>query len=172
MPCTSGATISISPGKAAKGACQREVSSLDARTSFTRFRSSIPDVERFSQEFLYQCSHWRASAYVGGPNLLTWEDIYQEHYVPSIRFTAPTVISRWNKPDGILIGRDELRRHFKRGLDLAPHLHFELIDVLMGVDGVTIIYRRETGALVADIVVLDENYQGVEVHAYYGVTPP
>ena len=99
-------------------------------------------------------------------------DAILEQYATSIRFTAPTVISRWNKTDGILIGRDELRRHFKRGLDLAPHLHFELIDVLMGVDGVTIIYRRETGALVADVVVLDENYQGVEVHAYYGVTPP
>jgi hypothetical protein len=34
-------------------------------------------VERLSQEPLYWCSHWRASAYVGGPNLLTWEDIYQ-----------------------------------------------------------------------------------------------
>ena len=34
-------------------------------------------MERFPQEPLYQCSHWRASAYVGGPNLLTWEDIYQ-----------------------------------------------------------------------------------------------
>jgi hypothetical protein len=34
-------------------------------------------VERFSQEPLSQCSHWRASAYVGGPNLLTSEDIYQ-----------------------------------------------------------------------------------------------
>src|SRR5713101_4440963 len=78
MPSIAGATISISPVKAAKGACQREVSSLDARTSFTRFRSSIPDVERFSQEFLYQCSHWRASAYVGGPNLLTWEEIYHQ----------------------------------------------------------------------------------------------
>jgi hypothetical protein len=33
-------------------------------------------VEWFAQEFLYRCSHWRASAYVGGPNPLTWEDIY------------------------------------------------------------------------------------------------
>jgi hypothetical protein len=32
----------------------------------------------FVQESLYQCSHWRASASVGGPNLLTSEDIYQE----------------------------------------------------------------------------------------------
>ena len=49
-------------------ACQCD---LDVRSSFTCFRSSIPDVERFLQEPLYQCSHQRASAYVGGPNLLT-----------------------------------------------------------------------------------------------------
>ena len=76
-------------------------------------------------------------------------DAILEQYAPTIRFRAPTVISRWNKPDGVLIGRDELHRHFKSGLELAPNLHFEVIDVLMGIDGVTIIYRRETGALVA-----------------------
>ena len=42
----------------------------------------------------------------------------------------------------------------------------------MGIDRVTIIYRRETGSLVADVVVLDEHYQGVKVYAYYGVTHP
>jgi hypothetical protein len=30
----------------------------------------------FSREGVYQCSYWRASAYIGGPNLLTWQDIY------------------------------------------------------------------------------------------------
>ncbi len=99
-------------------------------------------------------------------------DAILEHYALTIRFTAPTVISRWNKPDGVLVGREALRRHFEQGLARAPHLHFELIDVLMGVDGMTIIYRRETGTLVADVVVLDENYQTVDVRAYYGVTPP
>jgi hypothetical protein len=31
----------------------------------------------FPRKRVYQCSHWRASAYVGGPNLLTWYGIYQ-----------------------------------------------------------------------------------------------
>ena len=30
----------------------------------------------FPRKRVYQCSHWRASAYVGGPNLLTWYGIY------------------------------------------------------------------------------------------------
>jgi hypothetical protein len=43
---------------------------------FPLFSADTPDVKRFAQVFLYQCSHWRASAYVGGPNLLTWYGIY------------------------------------------------------------------------------------------------
>jgi hypothetical protein len=35
-------------------------------------------VKRFAQVGLSQCSYWRASAYVGGPNLLTWYGIYQQ----------------------------------------------------------------------------------------------
>jgi exodeoxyribonuclease V alpha subunit len=48
-------------------------------------------VEWIAQEFLYQCSHWRASAYVGGPNLLTWEDIYQEEQEIVVQFAERTV---------------------------------------------------------------------------------
>ncbi len=92
-------------------------------------------------------------------------------YSPEVSFTAPTVIDRWHKPDGTLVGQNALREHFQRGLELAPNLHFELLDVLIGVDGITIIYRRETGALVADVVELDDEYLGEEVHAYYSITP-
>lgn len=92
------------------------------------------------------------------------------HYAPEVCFTAPTVISRWGKPDGVLVGKEALHRHFARGLELAPDVHFELIDVLMGVDGMTVLYRRETGALVTDVVVFDEDYKGIDVRAYY--TPP
>jgi ketosteroid isomerase-like protein len=92
-------------------------------------------------------------------------------YSPEVSFTAPTVIERWHKPDGLLVGQEALREHFQRGLELAPNLHFELLDVLIGVDGITIVYRRETGTLVADVVELDDEYLGEEVHAYYGSTP-
>ena len=38
----------------------------------------------FSVRPWWWCSHWRASAYVGGLNLLTWEDIYQ-HTIEELR---------------------------------------------------------------------------------------
>jgi hypothetical protein len=92
-------------------------------------------------------------------------------YSPEVSFTAPTVIDRWHKPDGMLVGENALREHFQRGLELAPNLHFELLDVLTGVDGITIIYHRETGALVADVVELDDDNLAEEVHVYYSITP-
>jgi hypothetical protein len=48
------------------------------------------------------------------------------HYASSVVFEANTVVRRWNRPDGILRGADELREHFRMGLDIAPSLHFEL----------------------------------------------
>lgn len=112
----------------------------------------------------------RAEQWIGAWNERNLDAI-MEHYTPSVRFSAPTVICRWKKADGILMGTDALRQHFKRGLERAPNLHFELVDVLMGVDGMTIVYRRETGALVVDVVLLNEDYQGVEVRVYYGDAP-
>src|SRR6266566_7501634 len=43
---------------------------------FTTFSDDTPDVKRFAQVRSYQCSHLRADAHVGGPNLLTSEGIY------------------------------------------------------------------------------------------------
>jgi hypothetical protein len=63
-----------------------------------------------------------------------------------------------------------LRKHFLKGLELAPNLHFEFIELLTGVDGMTIIYKRETGVVVADVIQLDSNGKGKIVKAYYGET--
>ena len=87
------------------------------------------------------------------------------HHGAVCPYDTPQFPYRLNKAASVLSGRDALRLYFKRGLELAPHLRFELSDVLMGIDGMTIISRQETGTLVADVVVLDKNYHGVEVGA-------
>jgi hypothetical protein len=45
----------------------------------SNFKKSIPDGEQFLQEPLSQYSYWRANAYIGGQNPLTWEGIYHLH---------------------------------------------------------------------------------------------
>jgi ketosteroid isomerase-like protein len=41
-------------------------------------------------------------------------------YPDDVDFAASTVIRRWQRPDGQLHGKAELRRHFQLGLELAP----------------------------------------------------
>src|SRR3981081_2959685 len=59
------------------GGDRRRIKGVWISLLFPLFSADTLDVKRFAQVFLYQCSHWRASAYVGGPNLLTWYGIYK-----------------------------------------------------------------------------------------------
>ena len=51
---------------------------------------------------------------------------------------------------------------------LSKFLHFELIDVLLGVNAMCVVYRRESGMLVSDLVEFDEHGHGERVFACYG----
>ncbi|MBB6109162.1 SnoaL-like domain-containing protein [Mucilaginibacter lappiensis] len=95
-------------------------------------------------------------------------DRIMTHYTDDVVFYSLTVTKRWGIADGKIIGKEKLRAHFLKGLELAPNLYFEFVDMLSGTDGITIIYKRETGALVADVAVLDENGKATLVKAYYG----
>ena len=79
------------------------------------------------------------------------------HYSESIEFYSATVTQRWGKKEGKLTGKAELERHFLKGFELVPDLRFELLEVLSGMDGIVIVYKRETGRIVADYVVPDDN---------------
>jgi hypothetical protein len=79
-----------------------------------------------------------------------------DHYSEDIEFYSPSVVDRWNIKEGKLSGKAALQRHFLKGFELAPSLHFELIDILSGMDGILVVYKRETGKIVADYVVPDE----------------
>jgi hypothetical protein len=94
-------------------------------------------------------------------------DKIMDHYVDDIEFFSPTVIQRWNIPEGRIVGKEKLRKHFLKGFEVAPHLHFEFVSVLVEDSSITITYKRETGELVSDYIVLDKNGKAKLVKAYY-----
>jgi hypothetical protein len=88
-------------------------------------------------------------------------------YAEDVDFVAPTVAGRWGRPDGRLHGRGELRRHFARGLELAPGLGMTEELLLTSPDGYALLYRRENGNRALDAVELDAHGLACRVHAYY-----
>jgi hypothetical protein len=91
-------------------------------------------------------------------------------YAEDVDFAAQTVVSRWDRHDGRLVGREELRRHFARGLELAPTLSFTEESFLLAPGGYALLYRRENGNRVLDAVELDASGLALRVRAYYQQT--
>jgi hypothetical protein len=94
-------------------------------------------------------------------------DAILEHYAENVVFRADTVVSRWNRSDGSLRNKAELREHFRLGLERAPDLHFVLREVLTCPGGYAVVYERENGNVVIDAVELDDHGHAARVHAYY-----
>jgi len=94
-------------------------------------------------------------------------DRIMDHYDADVEFEANTVVRRWQKPDGKLHGLRELRAHFELGLQLAPSLHFTMEEFLTSPSGYALLYRRENGNRVLDVVELDGEHKAKRVKAFY-----
>ncbi len=94
-------------------------------------------------------------------------DRIMRHYTEDVIFYSPTVIKRWDITEGKIEGKEKLKAHFLKAFELVPDLHFEFRDVLYGVEGMIILYKRETGILAADIVTLNDEGKCFMVKAYY-----
>ena len=94
-------------------------------------------------------------------------ELILSHYADDVELQANTVARRWGREDGRLRGKEELRQHFRKGLELAPNLHFDLEDVFTSPGGYAVLYRRENGNRVIDAVVLNAQGKAQTVRAFY-----
>ena len=91
-----------------------------------------------------------------------------EHYGDNVEVCSPLVIQRYGKADGRLRGKQAVREYFADGIRNIPGLRLELVEALVGVCAVTVVYRRENGALVADCCELDDAGKITKMFACYG----
>jgi hypothetical protein len=65
------------------------------------------------------------------------------HYDDEVRLVSPVALKLLNNRDGVVQGKAALREYFRRGLDAFPNLHFDLIDVLWGVETIVLYYGNK-----------------------------
>lgn len=63
----------------------------------------------------------------------------------SMRFLSPLIPLYAGEPSGCLRGKSAVRAYWDAALARLPDLHFELVDVLTGVDCVVILSRGHKG---------------------------
>lgn len=94
-------------------------------------------------------------------------DAIISHYADDVEFTSPFVVKLLSNPSGTIKGKEVLRSYFEKALAAYPDLKFDLIQVLTGVDSVTVYYRSVKGMVAAEVMVLNSKGEIVKVIAHY-----
>lgn len=67
------------------------------------------------------------------------------HYDDDFEMASPAVVSLAGEASGVLCGKQAVGAYWSRALDRYPHLHFRLLDVLLGVASVVLVYEGVLG---------------------------
>jgi ketosteroid isomerase-like protein len=67
------------------------------------------------------------------------------HYDENVTFRSPFIATVAGEPSGRLTGVASLRAYWSRALTLLPQLHFTLVDILVGVESITLYYSGHRG---------------------------
>lgn len=70
------------------------------------------------------------------------------YYADDCEFSSPLIVALAVELAGVLKGKAALRAYWTLGLRRIPNLRFELVDVLAGIDRVTLYYRGHRGMAV------------------------
>ena len=86
-------------------------------------------------------------------------------YSEQVEFVLPALVS--DDEERRISGREELREHFRHGLELAPNLTVDEESLLVGPSGFAILYRREDGHRAIETVELDADGLASRARVYY-----
>ena len=81
-----------------------------------------------------------------------WLRAWNDHDLDRVleHFTDDVVFS-----GGVVHGKAALRQYWGEGIRRIPDLHFEVVDVYLGVDVLVINYRNQRGVLVNEVLGFD-----------------
>jgi predicted ester cyclase len=89
------------------------------------------------------------------------------HYEDGVELTSPVAARLLGAADGKVVGKENLRAYFQRGLTAFPQLRFELEDVLWGLNSVVLYYTNQNGNRTAEFMELSAAGKVARVVAHY-----
>lgn len=97
-------------------------------------------------------------------------DALLEHFTDDAVFTSPVAV-RILGGDGVIRGKEALRRYWSEGIRLIPDLRFEVLAVYAGISTLVINYRNQAGGLVCEVLTFEGSLVK-EGHGTYLVQAP
>jgi len=89
-------------------------------------------------------------------------DALLSHYSPSVVFRSPRISAVLGTYQASVSGLSELRNYWRKALDAAKEIRFEIASVGVGSDALTIVYRNHRDDHVAETLVFGEDGKVIE----------
>jgi hypothetical protein len=99
-------------------------------------------------------------------------DAILSHYDDSVELTSPVAARLLALQDGKITSKKSLRAYFRRGLEAYPDLHFQLQDVLAGLNSIVLYYANQSGLRTAEFMEFSASGKVMRVVANYSVPQP
>jgi len=94
-------------------------------------------------------------------------ELIMTHYGDGIELTSPVAAQLVGASGGRVVGKQNLRAYFQRGLQAYPDLHFRLEDVLWGVNSVVLYYTNQVGTHTGEFMEISAAAKVARVIAHY-----
>jgi len=94
-------------------------------------------------------------------------DRIMSHYADDFEMTSPFIAALMQEPSGTIRGKAKVREYWSQALRKVPDLNFKLIDVLLGVDSITIYYQAVFGKRAAEVLFFDADHRVKRGIAHY-----
>lgn len=107
-----------------------------------------------------------AKEWIGAWNAHDLERIFS-HYTDDFEMSSPFIVQRMKEPSGTLKGKENIRPYWQIGLEQLPPLRFEFLDVLVGANSITILYRNQKNVLVAEVLIFNADRKAIQGMAHY-----
>ena len=88
------------------------------------------------------------------------------HYTDDFSMSSPFIVKIAGEATGTLEGKAAVRAYWSKALQLTPHLHFDLIATLIGVDSITLHYRGARG-LATEVFHFGNDGKVTRAYAHY-----
>lgn len=92
------------------------------------------------------------------------------HYEDAIELTSPAAARLLGASDGRVVGKENLRAYFQKGLQAYPELRFHLQDVLCGVNSVVLYFTNQVGTHTGEYMEVSAAGKVVRVIAHYSAS--
>ncbi len=93
------------------------------------------------------------------------------HYTDDFEMSSPLIVERLGLPEGKLKGKKAVGEYWLPSLSIDPPLQFELIDVFVGIESITLHYKNVGRRVVAETLFFNHSGKATRGMAQWSIAP-